>query len=476
MFNEKKILNNKPIQITMKTIRLLLAAMFLTTAAMAQTSTSPEVLIIGSNTSVEPEVYEYSTPEEVKAHIRDKKRGDMKVKIKATEQINDAVSIEEAQGAGAPLFIVSQKDNKFSFTVGGFVNLRTSYDFDGVVQNTDFVTAAIPVPGDYATHQQLIMDASTSRLYLQGVINSRAVGPVDIYVDMDFRGNVGYDETGVTNNYRPRLRRAYVSLLGITMGRDYTTFSDLATIPLTIDFEGPCGISFNYATVLRYNYNCCNDRLGLCVAIEQPNVSGTYGTLNKFEAIPQRVPDGIAYLEYKMGENRQHHLRASGVVRDMYYYDVTDADNTSLLGWGAQFSGNVMPCRWLNILFNGIYGEGITPYIMDLAGSGLDFTPNPENSSSLQTMPMYAWQAAASVNITKRLMMNGGYSTANVEKKNGYYSDDEYKKTQYIFGNLFYNVTPRFTVACEYIYGSRKNMDLTSNHANRASLMGQFNF
>ncbi len=464
----------------MKAIRLLLAALFLSTAATAQTyvttNATPEVLIIGSDSSTEPEVYEYSTPEEVKQHIRAKKRDNKKMKMKATEQIYDGAHIEEFQGTDAPLLIVSQKNNKFSFAVGGFINLRTSYDFDGVVECIDFVTSEIPIPGDYSTRQQFMMDGSTSRLYFQGVANSRALGEVEVYVDMDFRGNVGYSNSGVTNSYQPRLRRAYVSLLGFTVGRDYTTFADVASIPTTIDFQGPNAAAFNYATVLRYNYSCCNDRLGLAAAIEQPNISGSYGTSAEFEAIPQRVPDGIIFAEYKMGANRQHHVRASGVIRDMFVYNSTKDDNTSLVGWGAQLSGNLMPCEWLNIMFSGTYGEGITPYIQDLIGSGLDFTPNPENTTSLQTMPMYAWQAAACINFTKRLSMNGGYSTVQVEKKNGYYSDDEYKRGDYIFGNFFYDVTPRFKVACEYIYGSRKNMDLSKNHANRASLMGQFSF
>ncbi len=466
----------------MKAIRFLLAVMVLsTTVATARNhkmviSEAPEVIIVGGDCESDTEVYEYNTPEEVKAHIRAKKRKDRIMKFNATEQLKESAHEDEFQGTEAPLMVVSQKDNKFAFAVGGFINLRSSYDFNGVVQNIDFVTAEIPIPGSYATRQQFMMDASTSRLYFHGVANSRAVGEIDVYVDMDFRGGVGYNDSGVTNSYRPRLRRAYVSLLGFTAGRDFTTFADIASIPTTIDFQGPNAAGFNYATLLRYNYNCCDDRLGLALAVEQPNISGTYGTDGEFEAIPQRVPDGIGYIEFKMGENRQHHIRATGVVRDMYAYNSTTENNTSLVGWGAQLSGNLMPVEWINILFSGTYGEGITPYIQDLIGSGLDFTPNPKKTSSLQTMPMYAAQAAASINITKRLVVTGGYSTVRVRMHNGYYTDDQYKRCDYSFGNLFYDVTPRFKVACEYIYGYRKNMDYTNNTANRASLMAQFSF
>ena len=125
---------------------------------------------------------------------------------------------------------------------------------------------------------------------------------------------------------------------------------------------------------------------------------------------------------------------------------------------------------------NGVYGEGITPYIQDLTGSGLDFTPNPANAAEIQTMPMYGWQAAAQINILPNLFVSGGYSAVTVCKKNGYTSPDQYKMGQYVFGNIFYNITPRLRVAAEYLWASRKNMDNTKGKANRVNALAQYFF
>mgnify|MGYP000544390182 FL=1 len=76
------------------------------------------------------------------------------------------------------------------------------------------------------------MDASTSRIYLKGIANTRALGRVVVYVSTDFRG-------GAQGSYTPRLREAYVSFKGFTFGRDVTTFCDLDAGPTTIDFQGP---------------------------------------------------------------------------------------------------------------------------------------------------------------------------------------------------------------------------------------------
>lgn len=366
-----------------------------------------------------------------------------------------------------PQFLLASKNNRFSLAIGGFINMRTAYDFDGVVDNLDFVTYDIPVAGNYNTRQQLMMDASTSRVYLKAIANSRRLGRVVAYADMDFRG-------GMPGSYTPRLRSAYVSFKGFTFGRDVTTFCDLTAAPTTIDFQGPNAYNFNFATMIRYEVTFANRRLTFGLAAEMPNVSATYN--DNFAPLRQRVPDVPAYLQLAWGENRDSHIRASGVVRNMYLHNLRTGNNTSLLGWGVQFSGTIKVCRALRLFMNGVYGNGITPYIQDLTGSSLDFTPNPENDMLVQTMPMWGWQAAAQLNLTRRLFISGGYSVVNVERHHGYFADDQYKQGQYIFGNIFYALAPRCKIAAEYLYGTRKDMNDMENHANRVNLMIQYNF
>lgn len=176
------------------------------------------------------------------------------------------------------------------------------------------------------------------------------------------------------------------------------------------------------------------------------------------------------------GPERSSHLRASVVLRDMYLHNLRTAENTSLLGWGVQLSGTIRCCRAFRMFMNGVYGKGITPYIQDLTGAGLDFTPDPRNAAYIQTMPMWGWQAAGQFSLTRRLTLSGGYSTVRIQRSHGFYADDEYKRGQYIFGNLFYALTPRCTLAAEYLYGLRRNMSDAENHANRVNVMLQYTF
>ena len=230
-----------------------------------------------------------------------------------------------------PMFIFSTKDNKFSFAIGGFINLRASYGFNDVVNNIDFVPYNIPIPGNYATKQRIGMDASTSRIYLKAIANSNTLGRVIVFMDADFRGGNAY-------SYTPRVRSAYVWFKGLTLGRDVTTFCDLSAAPTTIDFQGPNAYNFNFATMIRYEFSLWEDHFKMGMAAEVPNVSATYGDGigNIFAAIPQRMPDFPVYAQFAWGENRQSHIRASAVFRNMYAYDIVREKNTSLFGWGVQ--------------------------------------------------------------------------------------------------------------------------------------------
>lgn len=206
-----------------------------------------------------------------------------------------------------------------------------------------------------------------------------------------------------------------------------------------------------------------------------PSVNATYG--EHFSSIYQRVPDGIAYLQFAWGENRSSHIRATGVIRDMYLHDNLRGRNTTQVGWGVQLSGHIDLGRWVDLYMNGVYGRGITPYIQDLSGSPYDFAYDPQNPERIQTMPMWGWQAAAQINIVPGVCwLSGGYSEVRLEKHNGYLTENQYHKGNYIFGNAFCNVTKNFTVAVEYLHGSRQDMSGKKGNANRVSLMAQYNF
>ena len=367
-----------------------------------------------------------------------------------------------------PQFIFATRNNKFSLALGGSVSLRTSYDFKGAMGNIDFIPYDIPMTQGYANKQRVMMDASTSRIFMKAIINNRMLGRITIFTDMDFRG-------GAEFSYIPRLRSAYINVGGFTLGRDVTTFCDLEAAPRTVDFQGPNAYNYNFTEMIRYEHSFLRDHLTIGAAAEVPKVNATYG--EHFAPIYQRVPDFIAYVQYAWGENRESHLRATGVIRDMYLHNNTSKENTTRVGWGVQLSGHIAITRWVDIYMNGVYGKGITPYIQDLTGSPYDLAYNPKNATHLGTLPMWGWQAAAQVNIIPgKFWVAGGYSDVRLEKDDGFLSPGQYHKGNYIFANAFYNLTSNFTLALEYLHGSRHDMGGSKGEANRLSILAQYNF
>ena len=371
------------------------------------------------------------------------------------------------QQADKALLAFTSRNNRFTFTLGGSLIVRGSYDFAGAVDNIDFVPYDIPVLGDFASRQKISMDVSTSHIVMKAVARSQLLGPVLISIDADFRG-------GARGSYTPRIRTAYVAARGFTLGRDVTTFCDLQAAPTTIDFQCPNAYNFDFATVIRYEVDFAREHMRFGVACEFPAVSGTYN--DNFAPIPQRMPDFPFYLRYAWGADLDSHIRATGVIRNLYMHNLLTGSNTSRIGWGAQLSGSIRLGRPFRLFFNGTCGYGITPYILDLIGSGLDFAPDPANPARMQTIPMWGGQAALQISLSKRLFMTGGYSAAGVGTREGSLSPDEYRRGQYIFGNMFFALTPLCTVAAEYLHGTRENMDRSKGSANRISLQVHYNF
>lgn len=442
----------------MKTIRFLIAALLVATTVSAQNNRDdyqPVVYLLGvQQTTVNDEAMsdaEYCT------------RNQMAI----DRAILDFVETHRGgfEQPYLPQMIFSSRTNKIAFAVGGNVNMRVGYDFKGIVNSRDFIPADIPIPGNYNSRQKLMMDASTSSIYFKAVANNSTLGRVVAMFEADFRGS----NTG----YTPRVRLAYVSLYGFTLGRDVTTFCDLNSSPQTIDFEGPNSYTLDYSTMIRYSHTFGRS-FSMGIAAEMPRVSATYG--ETFTSIHQRVPDFPMYVQFNWGRRANSHVRVTGLLRNMYYHNQTKGENQSEFGWGVQLSGNIAIGERWNTYINGVYGKGVSSYVRDLKGAGMDLVVGVDDPTKLRTVPMYGWMAAGKFNIMRGLSVSGGYSEVNVERKTGFWSPSQYKKGQYIFGNIFCHFTPRFEMAIEYLYGTHKNMAGNKNSANRIQAMVKYNF
>lgn len=385
---------------------------------------------------------------------------DEMVKIQAVEYFKKTHEAGFFQ-VSMPRFMITDKKAKAIFAVGGFVNARVAYDFNSVMPNLDFVPYDIQMTNTALNAERFLMDASTSRLYFKTVIATKK-GPLQAYIETDFRGT----------NYSLRLREAYISFMGFKVGQAVSTFTDNGATFNTIDFEGPNGYTYGRNLMVQYKHAWQNG-ISAAIAVEYPVVNATYGS--NTSSIYQRVPDIPLYVQYAWGEGSSH-IRASGILRNMYYYDKIADQAIDQIGWGAQLSGVFTLGSSVQLYGQALYGQGIASYIQDLQGTGMDMLPNTHNNAKLCVGSQMAWLVGAQINITPKMPLTLGYSQVAQFDNNGQFLANDYRVGQYTACNLFYNFSSLWNVGVEYLYGSRTNFDGAFNQSHRVQLAIQLNF
>jgi hypothetical protein len=358
----------------------------------------------------------------------------------------------------APRFVFFTPNRNFVFGVGGYVHVQGLYDFNGVPNDNDFVTSTIPLKGNQ-DGGRYGLTISQSRLFFK-LVGNTDVGRLVTYLEMEFKGE----------NNAPVLQQAFIKFKGFTIGKTWSTFCDLAAGPATVDEEGPSSELAIRQPQIRYTH-VFSDRLQASLALEYAEPSYTYG--EKTEWMNQRIPDIPLALKYTSSNGS--HLQASFILRNMYYKNV-EADRTEVVtGWGTSLSGVWNWMKNTSIYFQGVYGKGISNYIQDLSGNGLDLVPAAHANDRLKAFDTWGGFLGCSYNWNENLSSNVMYSYARVLEQHGL-PDEGYKYAQYAAANLFWNFSEYGTVAVEYVFGRRNAFDKQYGDASRINTMIQYRF
>ncbi len=363
-----------------------------------------------------------------------------------------------------PKFVITDRKARAMFSIGGFVNFRTAYDFSDVMPSLDFITAVTPMTSTLGNAQRALMDASTSRLYFESIFRTNSGLPLTTYIETDFRGP--------GNSFR--LRHAYISYAGFTFGQTASAFSDVNASFRTIDFEGPNAYAYKRNLVAQFATEW-ESGLGMGVGLEYPEVYAEYDSNSS--PIYQRVPDIPIYLQYKWGNPEdQSHIRLSAIMRNMFYTDNHANVNIDKIGWGAQLSTQMVFGDWGRFYGQFLYGDGISQYVQDLAGLPYDMVASQTNPGGMLALPTMAWFAGMEFDLCERMPMTIGYSQVRMYNRNGYMQADDYKLGQYLVANLFYDINHFWSVGVEYLYGTKHTVADDFGRANRIQAAIQFNF
>lgn len=273
-----------------------------------------------------------------------------------------------------PRFAIIGKERKFYLGIGGYAKASISYDFANPINNPlCFVSSSIPMEEIPGNGSLLQMNAGASNLFFNFIALPHTKNQIGAYINFDFSGN--------NANYGFSLKSAYLSYKGFTLGFKPSLFTDGAASAPTVDQQGPNSMTFVFNTVLNYQY-AFNDHWKVGVGLEMPAVDATYN--NYSYQVNQRVPDIPFYGQFSYKEGKAW-IRLSGLIRNMYYRNVSEGSTEDVFGYGVKLSGTTLLGRKVKLFYQTVYGKGLGSYIQDLQGLGLDMVPVGSGTSGFVT-------------------------------------------------------------------------------------------
>jgi hypothetical protein len=300
-----------------------------------------------------------------------------------------------------------------------------------------------------------------TRLSLDFRVPTTKFGEVRFYLEGDLFG---------TNATTPRLRHAYAQVRNVLLGQTFSNFMDPDGFPDTLDFQGPNGMVSIRNPQLRYGF-ALSPNTTLYISIEKPSSDVIFKT-PQFSAQPNAPsPDGTVRLREEFNRG---HFQIAGLFRSIAAF-LPDGKTDSVFGWGLNASAGVKTFGKDNLIFAVAAGHGISRYLQDTSGLGIDAEPASGATPHLQATPAVGVEAAYQHYWRKTLRSSAIYSYAAVN--NTILSAlTTYNHGTYTAVNLIWNPFGSLNVGAEYLYGWAMEQSGLKSNAPRIQFSAKYSF
>jgi hypothetical protein len=352
------------------------------------------------------------------------------------------------------------EEAKYRIKFMGSARINGFVDFSGMQSTEGFLPYDIPVgKEDIPGLNSKYIGARQSRLGLEGTANTK-VGKIRTYMEVDFASS--------TQSYW-RLRHAFAEWNFVKLGYTWTTFTDNASLPQTVEFEGPNSSLSKRNGLIRYERKLkTHDIVG--VSLESP-IADYYNPADTMleGSSNQRNIDLAGRYKYfsKFG-----HVQIAGILRKIDF--LHEGRMESLHGWGILISTttHLSEKHLINAQYS--FGKGIAYYYVGFSGRQLDAVFNPNtNSMMLKSLNGGFINYSYKFNPLWVFSVIGGISYI---KREAFEPADSFKSSSYFGTNIFYNPIETISLGIELTTGTRINLDNQKGNATRISMLAQFNF
>lgn len=347
--------------------------------------------------------------------------------------------------------------------IGGYFKTDFIYDLKPAGTTDSFIPSSIPIP-QVAGANNANVSIRPTRLNLDFRIPTTTYGDVRFYVEADMFG---------TNATTPRLRHAYAQARNFLIGQTFSNFMDPDGFPDTLDFQGPNGMVSLRNPQLRYGL-ALSPSTTFYISVEKPSSDVEFST-PQFTAQPNAPsPDGALRLRQ---EFERGHFQVAGVFRSIAAF-LPNGKTDSVFGWGVNTSLGFESFGRDNVVFAVAAGHGISRYIQDTSGLGIDAEPASGVTPHLQATPAVGVAAAYQHYWLRRLRSSAVYSYAGVHNTVLFDAAEPttYNHATYLASNLIWNPYGSLNVGAEFLYGWAMDQNGLKANAPRIQFSAKYSF
>jgi hypothetical protein len=361
----------------------------------------------------------------------------------------------DGQGIGPNLYGPSNFENSIRIPnstarikIGGYVKADLIYDFNPIDSTDLFDTTTIPVDAPHRTNTRF--HARQSRLNFDTRWPTRR-GAARVFVEADF----------FSGGDRWRLRHAYGEVGGLIAGQTWSTFTDMASLPETLDFEGAVSSIGRRQAQVRWTQPTAWDGVTVAAALEDPRI--ILELPDNLTGEPRTpTPDFIARVRITRPIGQ---FQIAGLFRELGFQPSgAGVPNEVFIkpAWGLHFTGTLQPNPRDRVYYEILFGDGIGSYkeLPDAA---------PIAPFRLAPLPVFGWMIGWTHDWTDVLTSNFTYSENRVDNTPLQPATDLHLNT-YLAVNLIWSPVERVYCGVEYLFGTRRNVDGGRGEANRVQM------
>lgn len=345
--------------------------------------------------------------------------------------------------------------------IGGYFKADFVADFDGTLDNSQFLMSTIPVEGEpeYGNSGYVNFFAKETRFNIDVRRIEQGKVPLKLFIEGDFFDS----ETHF------RLRHAYVVVGDFIIGQTWTTLSFLEAMPNMIDFAAGDALYGGRAVQVRYQKKL-RENILVAIGIEQLSFLGIENPDDLEGQAIRKLPLLALRLDYSWNTGI---LFLGGSIAQLAWDGGSDGSSHNAL----QVNGAIA-CRQYYLdkrgyfTFGLSYGVGAGENIIAFAGSNANAVLS---SDGLKTIPALSSSVGMNFKWTDKLASNIHYAYGWLETPE---ERDPFALKRGGIGhlNLIFSPIDRLSTGVEYMWGAQRTSNDALGKASRLQFMTKFSF